>query len=149
MKDIKKFFEVSNAIEWVFDDREVELFLESYEKDRDYLEVHKDMWHLNDYCKPWVFRDYSVSVWGRKWLEHTQIKNNMRILLDIKPKNWEEVKDWHITFEHIHPFWYGNWRIGRYLMALQCKELWCLEDMYNFFLRKDFMKMRNQYYKWF
>ena len=37
-------------------------------------------------------------------------------------KTFEDIADFHIRFEHIHPFQDGNGRIGRFLMLKQCIE---------------------------
>lgn len=39
-----------------------------------------------------------------------------------RPLSFEEVVDFHVRFEHLHPFQNGNGRIGRFLMLKQCIE---------------------------
>ena len=37
-------------------------------------------------------------------------------------KDFDAIVDYHVRFEHIHPFQNGNGRIGRFLMMKQCLE---------------------------
>ncbi len=51
------------------------------------------------------------------------------------PKTLETIVEFHYRFEQIHPFQYGNGRIGRYLILKQCIEnnidLVTIDDKYN------------------
>lgn len=39
-----------------------------------------------------------------------------------RPLGFEDIVDFHVRFEHLHPFQNGNGRIGRFLMLKQCVE---------------------------
>ncbi len=55
----------------------------------------------------------------------------------------EMIKDWHIQFEHIHPFEDGNGRVGRILMNLQLLK----EGLPILVIHEG--KEQQGYYKWF
>lgn len=68
----------------------------------------------------------------------------IRLLLDgynaIEMKTLDDIIDFHVRYEHIHPFQDGNGRLGRLIM---CKE--CLRWNIVPFIISDTMKMF--YYK--
>lgn len=152
---LHKFFTISNLIEGIDDNNEVLRQIAMFQDDTKYVspispmfEFHRHMNHLNPYCKPWILRTYDVFVGWRKCISPHTISPNLDALFLIEPKTWREIKNWHITFEHIHPFWDGNWRVWRYLMLRQLVDNWhTIPQM--FLSRKNFEENRRKYYRWF
>lgn len=154
-KDILfKFFTISNAIENVHDEMEATSFVEFFRRTTDMpleesmYQLHSQMNYLNEYCKAWKLRDYQVYVGGRECLKHQLIENALRVLFARNPKTWEDIKAWHIDFEHIHPFGDGNGRVGRYLMM---RQIWDANIEIPIMFREmdNFEENRQEYYKWF
>lgn len=160
-KTTEKFFRTSNLIEDVDDpqqDAQAVAFFEAQPMDFRFQAImgtyHKTLAaHLKDYCKPGKLRDYSVTVGGRRCMDHEEIPAALEKLYQREPKTWDEVKQWHIDFEVIHPFGDGNGRVGRMLMALQCRRIRKQSRLNRYFdhtgSEASFEKMRQNYYNWF
>lgn len=109
---LHKFFTISNLIEGIEDNEEVKRQVSMFERtpDKKYpLEYfmflfHASMGYLNGYCKAGELRTYPVYVGGRECREHSEIVPALHALFYEYPKTYKEIKDWHIRFEHIHPF---------------------------------------------
>lgn len=66
----------------------------------------------------------NVSVWigGKPGANPASVSYLLDDLVKIVPKNWKEIKRWHIDFEGIHPFEDSNGRTGRIIMNWQRKK---------------------------
>jgi hypothetical protein len=61
-KQLRQFLTISNKIEGVVDEREVDIALWCLEGEFDWITYHKQMSYLNSYCKAGVYRDYPVYI---------------------------------------------------------------------------------------
>ena len=64
-------------------------------------------------------RSVAVYIGGRTGANPASINHKLNELVKIVPKTWEEIKQWHVDFETIHPFEDGNGRTGRIIMNWQ------------------------------
>ncbi|MBQ7985104.1 MAG: Fic family protein [Bacteroidales bacterium] len=65
-------------------------------------------------------------VGGEETVEPEQTENEINKLIshynNLKEKSFEDILDFHVSFEKIHPFQDGNGRVGRLVMFKQCLE---------------------------
>lgn len=92
------------------------------------------------------YRDVPVTVGGFQPEEESRkdVETSMSSLLTqgSDPETWEEIKQFHVDFETIHPFRDGNGRVGRMIMWKQCLDNQIDPPLYT-------RKNRQEYYRMF
>lgn len=68
------------------------------------------------------YRNTNVYVGNYKAPESNKVKHLMSELLERNPDTHQEIYQFHLDFEKIHPFIDGNGRIGRIIYLDQCLE---------------------------
>lgn len=65
-----------------------------------------------------------------------RMKESLKEYNDKKEKSFEDILDFHVRFERIHPFQDGNGRVGRLILFKECLK-------YNIvpFIKDDHLKM--------
>lgn len=78
----------------------------------------KDWFAVGDYKR------LPNEVGGQETCPPKEVHHQMKSLLSdyntIKQKSFEDILDFHVRFEQIHPFQDGNGRVGRLLMFKEC-----------------------------
>lgn len=87
-------------------------------------DIHKKlMFNLRRDVAGWI-RKCPVMIGGEVRDQNVgKIIKDLNELCKRVPTNVKEIKQWHIDFEHIHPFEDGNGRVGRILMNIQRQKL--------------------------
>ena len=97
-------------------------------------EAHIKQLHLllktntSDSLKSWFavgdYKRLPNEVGGEETVQPENVQRNMKALLAkynaLKKPEFDNILDFHVQFERIHPFQDGNGRIGRLLMFWQC-----------------------------
>jgi Fic family protein len=129
LKNIIEFLIESNAIEkeygiiafqdawkaWRFLDK-MELDKFSFDK---LMALHKILMKNLNPGIAGIIRDGEVTVGGDFVTPAYQVIERLKGLMLFEPKTEGEIKEWHIRFEAVHPFWDGNGRTGRLIMNWQ------------------------------
>ena len=71
------------------------------------------------------YKKYANEVGGRETVSPKAVSREMQALLgryDGQEMSLYDIAEFHVDFEHIHPFYDGNGRVGRLLLFKQCLE---------------------------
>lgn len=126
-----EFLKESNAIESVYDDDSLQQAMKAWSwlikqpklTQAVVLKTHKIL--MKNYSlaptEKGQYRVCAVYVGGREGANWVTIPLNMENWFNKAnhDKHWEDIKESHVAYEHIHPFIDGNGRTGRMFMNWQ------------------------------
>lgn len=151
--DAKKYIQHSNEIEDVHDKKAILKSKIAWE----YLLAQDELTHeaiktthriIMEDRQPSIageYRDVPVVVGSHKPEEESRkdVESGMSSLLGQggNPETWEEIKQFHVDFETIHPFRDGNGRVGRMIMWKQCLENKIDPPLYTKANRQEYYRM--------
>jgi len=154
-----EFLKESNAIEGEYSDEALEDAKDAWKYTKKHkghvnlkliLGVHRNLMKRLNPKIAGKLRKVQVGVMTKEGFKEainfTEIKDELNQLCNqgIYPVySMPMIKDWHIQFEHIHPFEDGNGRVGRILMNFQLLN----EDLPILVIHEG--EEQQRYYKWF
>ena len=150
-KEEIEFLKESNAIEKEYSEQAFEDSKNAWEYVKNkskilmpqILEIHRRlMQNLNPKIAGKI-RKCEVQVGGRVCMPSQAVKSHIEELCKQIPHTEQEIKEWHILFEKIHPFEDGNGRVGRILMNFQRLKI----GLPLLIIHEG--KEQFEYYKWF
>ena len=119
--EIKNHFTLFNYMLDTIDDELTEDMIKRFHfilKDGTLTDSEKEWFNLGEYKKKKNF------VGNIKTSLPSNVANDMKKLLEwynkIQQKKLEDIIEFHVRFEHIHPFQDGNGRVGRMIMFKEC-----------------------------
>ena len=110
---------------------------------KDILNIHEYLMYHIDPRIAGKLRGVNVRVGSSIRPDHTLVYGLINELLrEPAPKTEEDIRQWHIKFEEIHPFDDGNGRCGRIIYQWQRKSG-------GLPIHIIYAKDKDEYYKWF
>ena len=143
--------EISNSIDMIIDNakavlsekfiKELHLILKSGTSDS-----RKDWFAVGDYKK------MPNEVGGMTTVLPENVADKMKVLLieynSIENKSFEDILEFHVKFERIHPFQDGNGRVGRLIMFKECLKYnivpFIIEDTLKLFYYRGLKEWNNE-----
>lgn len=142
MTEPREYFRESNAIEGVHDEKAIDETMDAWNHLKEFDELtHEVVKRAHGYIlsnrQPDIageYRNAQVYVGESIPPPPAIVESEMEKLLEWSPETPLEALEWHIAFEHIHPFADGNGRVGRLIYLWHCINLdadpvfWRAED---------------------
>ena len=105
-------------------DRAEERLSEKYIKELHYILKSGTSDHRKDWFAVGDYKKLPNEVGGRDTALPEEVADKMKVLLTEyngkEKKTFEDILDFHVKFERIHPFQDGNGRVGRLIMFKEC-----------------------------